>query len=751
MPELQHRPAVLGVYVHRYKNLQDIVLPWASGTAIFGANGTGKTNLLEALAILFGAKEALQLAAPRLNDVNPGDLQLVAQVPPDELPWPPDLQHADAPSLDPHSLPGAVRAHLDSQWWKSIGASSGATFLDGIQDTGVPHSLLDYLRNQLNEPVMRYSLRRAEFVKFTSDDEDDPPTLTLSYERTLLGRTPPPAVQQSAHRLPDAFAPLRTALASHIAGTPDGMADLLTLPATDTVPFQLQWLPRTRTSTEVDEALIEAYTAAKTPSTALARELVELPVAVVPDDSTPHPDVDWWLHTIITKAANDHLDLTLPNHIVIEPEAAGPADLVLTDPRDNVQLGQSGDRDMLDRLSAGQRRWVDEALATATRTLTDFGQRAEIYRHVLDSLDEEQLLPELLAITDTVQNTINSDGYFSATAIQTIIDALEPALRTAAIKRLHDAPDPIRRSLIEHIYGLQALRPHTTIHVIDEPEAHLHPGAQRTIAAALETLRRQGRDIVLATHSPQFLDLPGWQLVHLQRTPDGSTLSPLHTADLDARRALAHQLGLTRGELLARLTALLIVEGEQDRLVLETLYGNQLDDAGIGIVRMHGTNNILATAELDFIGKYLDIPVAILTDHTRVDAVNSKLPDAELSDEEHALRSLRRACKKRGSVMHLYGLQRPDITAYLNSDAIKTIHPSFPGWAAILTKFNHQKRRPSFKPWLRERFNVDFEKTPNVRAVVEEMKSSGLESEPELTRCVDAILRGVATGQWSPD
>lgn len=97
------------------------------------------------------------------------------------------------------------------------------------------------------------------------------------------------------------------------------------------------------------------------------------------------------------------------------------------------------------------------------------------------------------------------------------------------------------------------MRPHLTVRVFDEPEAHLHPAAQRQIATALERLRLRGDHVVITSHGPHFLGVPGWRLVHAQTTAEGSTLSVLSPEDLDARKALAGQMGLTRGELLAHI------------------------------------------------------------------------------------------------------------------------------------------------------------------------------------------------------
>jgi predicted ATPase len=743
-------PAVIrGIHVRSYKNLQDVWLPWSDGIAIFGANGTGKTNLLESLALLFGNEETLRLASPRLNDVTPDNFSAVIEVPDTELPWAPDLlQHFDADADADATWNLLGHAAADARWWMTIGVASGATFLDAMERIGVPELVLDYLSSEISRPTIRYTLARADFVRLAFDGPEDLPTLTRHFNRTLLGRTPPADVIKLVDQLPDVFAPLRTALGAPQPSTPTGMVTVMVLPGVPQAPINLQWLPRARTSQEADTSLVRAFRDAYPSAVELEQSILDLGVAGPLDQSTGA--AHWWLHEVIADTANHELAQTVPGHVHVIPDGSDDADIRLADPRTtpNHELGRSGDDNMLDLLSAGERRWTDEALAAAAAELVAVGQRAHSQARLLSLADQTQLLAALITVTDAVQELIDRDSFFSAEALQRVRDTIEPTLRSAAQAQLDQQPNPLTRSLVEALLGLEVLRPKTTIRLFDEPEAHLHPSAQRVVAAALETLRRAGNNILIATHSPQFLDMPGWDLVHLQRTPEGTTLSPLQPADLDARKALAAQLGLTRGELLARVNYILVVEGEHDRLVLETLYGTQLDEAGIQLLRMHGTQNILATAELDFISHYLDAPVGVLTDYTRIDKVNSKAPTADLNDEERALRYLRRACTTRKRTITMFGLKRPDITAYLNADAVRLQAPAFPGWAVVLQRFEERHARPSFKPWLLDKFQVDLVNGGQIAATLAAMKKRDLPAEGDLPSVVDDIIRVAAVGHW---
>ena len=90
---------------------------------------------------------------------------------------------------------------------------------------------------------------------------------------------------------------------------------------------------------------------------------------------------------------------------------------------------------------------------------------------------------------------------------------------------------------------------------------------------------------MVASHSPHLVDLPGWSLVHVHRGAGRTTSVTLLSLDDDQSRvALAASLGINRGELLAGIGYLLIVEGHHDRLFLDKLFGKDLREAGIVIL-----------------------------------------------------------------------------------------------------------------------------------------------------------------------
>lgn len=743
-------PRAIGVRVGRYKNLIDQWVPWSDGMALFGANGSGKTNFLEALAILLGTDQTLMLTQQRLGTVQPGALEFVCEVAAEELPWSPitvlslDVGQYTNRTQILKQFPVLDRALRDAKWWTGIGVDRGDSFIDGLRALSLTDEMLEYLKTQVDRPAIRYTLESFS-CKFERDDEGQVVSdVRRFFSRTLMGAAPPDVLVKYADALPDIFGPLRTALGSQ-KREPDGLVDLVALSDVSSAPAQLEWLPRSRTSAEANDHLLAHYRAAVEPATQLAQKLIDLPVAIGDFD----PDPLWWLHLVAAGAAGNELDVTLP-YVYVDPIADGEADLDFIDSRSaKFPLGRTGDFDVLERFSAGERRWVDEALATAARELEHFAMTVTWQANLLDEVDEAEVIWALGEVSDPVQELLDKDGWWSGEAMAMVQKALEGPLLSTARRLLADKVDPVARGLLEaSVAGLASLRPQLTIRVFDEPEAHLHPTAQRQISVALDRLRLRGANVILASHSPYFLDLPGWQLLHVQRTPEGTTVSALTDSDLAIRNALAGQMGWTHGELFARTSLLLIVEGEHDRLLLESLYGHRLRDAGATIVRMHGTSNLLATAEMDFVERHFDVPVGVLLDNVRLDRVDGKKPTAQLTDEERTLRHLRRACHRRNRTVSDFGLKRPDIVAYLNEDAIRVQWPNFVGWEAVLRRFNAKSNRPSFKPWLLEHFGVDLTRTDRIREVVQYMVDNDLPAAGELAEVVRQIELTASEGRW---
>lgn len=67
------------MFIAGYKNLEDVWLPWEARTMLIGPNGVGKTNLLEACALLMGSPTTRGLVSRRLSDDLNVDISVIVR------------------------------------------------------------------------------------------------------------------------------------------------------------------------------------------------------------------------------------------------------------------------------------------------------------------------------------------------------------------------------------------------------------------------------------------------------------------------------------------------------------------------------------------------------------------------------------------------------------------------------------------------------------------------------------------------
>ncbi|GAA1416268.1 hypothetical protein ACFQZ4_48465 [Catellatospora coxensis] len=136
------------------------------------------------------------------------------------------------------------------------------------------------------------------------------------------------------------------------------------------------------------------------------------------------------------------------------------------------------------------------------------------------------------------------------------------------------------------------------------------------------------------------------------------------------------------------------------------------------------------------------MPILVLVDNAKIQRVHA---GRMKSDEEDMLQALSRRCRQRGRKYQAIGLDRPDITAYLNETAVRAVYPDFAGWRTVLDSFRKRKSRPKFKEWLKENYGVQ----PGTRNAIDEilrvMTRDGLVPAGDLADKVKGIL-AEATG-----
>ena len=163
---------------------------------------------------------------------------------------------------------------------------------------------------------------------------------------------------------------------------------------------------------------------------------------------------------------------------------------------------------------------------------------------------------------------------------------------------------------------------------IDEPEIHLHPSSQRSLARLLKNGRNQK---IIATHSPDIVSAFDPDCI-VSVKARGKVVQPAQGLLNNDQRLI---LTWWAKDKLEPLTArhIIFVEGISDRIVVERvaeLTGRELDRLGVTIMEEGGCKNMKYVWSL-FGADGFDIPTSILIDEDAISAVskNFDIQEAE--------------------------------------------------------------------------------------------------------------------------
>jgi energy-coupling factor transporter ATP-binding protein EcfA2 len=259
--------------------------------------------------------------------------------------------------------------------------------------------------------------------------------------------------------------------------------------------------------------------------------------------------------------------------------------------------------------------------------------------------------------------------------------------------------------------------------LIDEPEAHLHPTAQREAVSWLEDQVRLGRgQFIISTHSPAFLSLSGTSLTHVDRDEAFRVrLRSLDPRDLNALDPVMRALGFDRGELLAMHRAVLFVEGATDRAVIEALYGQRLRELGVWIQPFHGVRTHRHMTEAETLLRVLGPPFHVLVDNMSDDERVSvlALTEPELkhmakkapSDEARFVAAIRLASLREGRDVLVHAIPTRDILGLLDDEVVAEVAREwvsncrpYPGFAKVLEEARERDAR--YDDVLRDLYSV---------------------------------------------
>lgn len=157
---------------------------------------------------------------------------------------------------------------------------------------------------------------------------------------------------------------------------------------------------------------------------------------------------------------------------------------------------------------------------------------------------------------------------------------------------------------------------------IDEPEIHLHPSSQRSLARLLKNGKNQK---IIATHSPDIVSAFDPELIVAVKA-DGKIVQPAKDLfDGDQRLLLTWWAKDQLEPLTAR--HIIFVEGLSDRILLERvaeLTGRELDRLGVVIMQVDGCKNMKHMSRM-FGANGFNIPTSILVDEDAISDISKYL------------------------------------------------------------------------------------------------------------------------------
>lgn len=287
------------------------------------------------------------------------------------------------------------------------------------------------------------------------------------------------------------------------------------------------------------------------------------------------------------------------------------------------------------------------------------------------------------------------------------------------------------------LLGKKAMLESTKWIVIDEPENGMHRTAEAELAEMLASTEWVANSIlVVASHSPEFLRLANSNLIHMVK---GSGYS---LAALERDRLI--ELGIRPSDLLSGTKIFLLVEGEHEKIIFETLFKDELEKLKCQIIVARGAKNMKDVFESQFIFNFTDAVVVSLLDNIHSEEVQGIWSQAkvlaQMGDVKSASEYVRSSLPGGRSSENIFlsqflslaltsgnhervsalGLSKPDIIFYFKPEdfALKR------SWEELLDL--HSADDQSFKNWATKKFNADFSEIAVLNAA---LRSVDLPSE----------------------
>ena len=291
--------------------------------------------------------------------------------------------------------------------------------------------------------------------------------------------------------------------------------------------------------------------------------------------------------------------------------------------------------------------------------------------------------------------------------------------------------------------------------LLDEPEAHLHPSAVKSIIRWCHRMTDWGFNIVVASHHEEFLRHSDADVahVHISRSgnPPETQARTLLASATPLLQDVARDLGMHPATVLSLIRGILFVEGPLDKAVLDEYASPALEAAGIAIVPIHGTRNLEGLIDGELTPR-LGIKVGILTDDTDP-ATMAHRSNKKRSREETWVARLQKSYVDQGFPPPTsFGIPEKDLLFALPAEGIRNCYPErascFPGWLQLLEECRAAfglgpSDSPPWKDYAEQQYGLPLSTAEGVRSLVHTLDLAGVEF-PTIRRVIDQIVAWVA-------
>jgi putative ATP-dependent endonuclease of the OLD family len=293
--------------------------------------------------------------------------------------------------------------------------------------------------------------------------------------------------------------------------------------------------------------------------------------------------------------------------------------------RDFRQERNSSLDDILSSIDLGEERAALEKMATLFQDqLTASEVLGQLRGRVAGQLS--RAVPERLSADD-----LTFVSGVSATQ-DVLTDVRLQVSRNGEPRNMTQQSDGTRALFAIALYDL--VSESANIVAIDEPEIHLHPTSQRSLARLLRVGSNQK---IIATHSPDVVGSFSPELIVSVR-PGGRMVQPEPGFLSDEQRLLANWWVRDKLEPLTA-ARVILVEGASDRIVLQRiaeLTDHELDRIGVSVIQLDGAGDVGCVLSL-FGERGFQVPLSFLIDDDAVADTAGKLSIDVTSLEAHGV------------------------------------------------------------------------------------------------------------------